>query len=130
VPAGAVYAFNHYYVEGDASGASYLWALAALSQGNITVRNISFASLQGDAQFPRLLERMGCVVTEGREEDLPYITVTGTPRLQGIEADMTLMPDTAQTLAAVAACARGNTVITGLSTLRHKETDRIAAVHI
>jgi len=38
------------------------------------------------------------------------------------------MPDTAQTLAVLASVAKGKTVISGLSTLRHKETDRIAAL--
>ena len=42
---------------------------------------------------------------------------------------MSNMPDTAQTLAVIAAVAKGTTTITGLSTLRVKETDRIAALH-
>lgn len=42
---------------------------------------------------------------------------------------MSNMPDTAQTLAVIAAFAQGDTTMTGLSTLRVKETDRIAALH-
>jgi 3-phosphoshikimate 1-carboxyvinyltransferase len=42
---------------------------------------------------------------------------------------MTMMPDVAQTLAVVACFAEGATVMKGLSTLRVKETDRIAALH-
>jgi 3-phosphoshikimate 1-carboxyvinyltransferase len=42
---------------------------------------------------------------------------------------MSSMPDTAQTLAVIAACADGMTAMTGLQTLRIKETDRIAALH-
>jgi len=38
------------------------------------------------------------------------------------------MPDTAPTLAVVAAVVDGTTRISGLSTLRHKETDRIGAL--
>ena len=38
------------------------------------------------------------------------------------------MPDTAQTLSVVAAFAEGKTAITGLSTLRIKETDRLFAL--
>jgi len=38
------------------------------------------------------------------------------------------VPDPAQTLAVVAAFAKGKTKITGLSTLRHKETDRLKAL--
>jgi len=121
-----VFRARDYQVEGDASGASYLWGLAAVSGGTITVENINPKSAQGDINFPSLLERMGCVVRREHRS----ITVMGIDTLQSIEADMSLMPDTAQTLAAVAACARGTTVITGLSTLKVKETDRIEALRV
>jgi 3-phosphoshikimate 1-carboxyvinyltransferase len=68
---------------------------------------------------------MGCSVSS----DERSITVTGSKNLRGIDVDMSSMPDTAQTLAVVAACAQGATTIRGLSTLRIKETDRIAALH-
>ena len=41
---------------------------------------------------------------------------------------MSSMPDTAQSLAVVAACAAGRSLIAGLGTLRIKETDRLAAL--
>lgn len=123
---GQVFCARDYQVEGDASGASYLWALAAISGGAITVENINPTSAQGDIKFPDLLERMGCSISRSARS----IAVSGTPKLKAIEADMTLMPDTAQTLAVVAACAEGTTMIRGLSTLRVKETDRIEALRI
>jgi 3-phosphoshikimate 1-carboxyvinyltransferase len=125
VPPGQTYTPRTYRVEGDASGASYLWAIAAVSGGSITVENINPASAQGDIRFPRLLEEMGCAVSYTANS----ITVSGTGNLRAIEANMELMPDTAQTLAVVAAFATGDTVIRGLQTLRIKETDRIAALH-
>lgn len=112
-------------IEGDASGASYLWGLAAVSQGTVTVRNINPQSAQGDIHFPEVLMRMGCSVSS----DARSITVKGPKVLAPIEIDLSSMPDTAQTLAVVAACAKGTSVIKGLSTLRVKETDRIAALH-
>lgn len=124
VSSGQRFHARDYQVEGDASGASYLWALAALSGGTITVENVNPASAQGDIKFPSLLERMGCSIRAGDRS----ITVSGPQKLRAIEADMTLMPDTAQTLAAVAACAEGTTVLRGLSTLKVKETDRIEAL--
>ncbi len=125
VPAGQTYAPRTFRVEGDASGASYLWAIAAVSGGSITVRNINPSSAQGDVKFPQLLQEMGCAVSYSSDS----ITVSGTGPLRAIEANMELMPDTAQTLAVVAAFAEGETVIRGLQTLRIKETDRIAALH-
>jgi 3-phosphoshikimate 1-carboxyvinyltransferase len=115
---------QEYRIEGDASGASYLWGLAALSGGSVTVENINPDSAQGDIAFPALLEEMGCSVSRGERS----ITVTGSKTLRGIRADMVNMPDTAQSLAVIAACAHGSTTITGLATLRIKETDRIAAM--
>jgi 3-phosphoshikimate 1-carboxyvinyltransferase len=115
-----------YRIEGDASGASYLWGIAALSGSSITTHNINPRSAQGDAAFPGLLERMGCRVTVGSDT----ITVRGPRSLSAIEANMELMPDTAQTLAVIASCAQGSTKLTGLKTLRVKETDRIHALQV
>jgi len=112
-------------IEGDASGASYLWGLAAISSGKVTVRNVNPQSAQGDIHFPEVLMRMGCSVSS----DSRSITVTGPKTLKGIEIDMSNMPDVAQTLAVIAAFAQGATTMRGLSTLGGKETDRIAALH-
>jgi 3-phosphoshikimate 1-carboxyvinyltransferase len=124
VQAGQSYRPHRYQIEGDASGASYLWGIAALTGRSVTVENINPASAQGDVKFPHLLEQMGCFV----RVDKNAITVMGPRQLRAIEADMELMPDTAQTLAVVAACAQGTSVIRGLKTLRVKETDRIDAM--
>jgi 3-phosphoshikimate 1-carboxyvinyltransferase len=125
VKPGQCYRAGEYQVEGDASGASYLWAIAAIGRGTVTVENINPLSAQGDIKFPELLRQMGCEVHYGEHS----VTVSGPAELHAIEADMTLMPDPAQTLAVVAACAHGTTVLRGLHTLPVKETDRIAALH-
>jgi 3-phosphoshikimate 1-carboxyvinyltransferase len=66
---------------------------------------------------------MGCNVTRASDR----ITVNGGP-LQGINVDMNAISDTVQTLAAVALFADGPTTITGVAHIRHKETDRSAAL--
>ena len=55
------------------------------------------------------------------------ITVVGRP-LHGIDVDMNAISDTVQTLAAVALFADGPTTIRSVGHIRHKETDRIAAL--
>ncbi|MFH0772975.1 MAG: 3-phosphoshikimate 1-carboxyvinyltransferase [bacterium] len=115
-----------YQVEGDASGASYLFALATVTGGAVTVKNINPNSAQGDVYFVDILERMGCKVVKDGSKNT--ITVSGSQKLKGVSVDMSMMPDTAQTLAVVAAFAQGSTRIDGLSTLRVKETDRIDAL--
>ena len=114
-----------YQVEGDASGASYLFALAAVSGGSVTVKNINPLSAQGDVHFVDILETMGCGVSKDIKNNI--ISVSGPKKLNAVSVDMSLMPDTAQTLAVVAVFAKGSTHISGLSTLRVKETDRIEA---
>ncbi len=118
-----------YTCECDASGASYFFGAAALSpEGRVRINHFSMHSLQGDASFPKLLEKMGASVTEGEENGVPWVEVVGPQELHALEADMSLMPDTAQTLAVIASQAKGRTRLTGLGTLRHKETDRIHAL--
>jgi len=114
-----------YQIEGDASGASYFWAAAAVTGGRVTVSNVPVPSLQGDAMLVPLLARMGCEVTRSKEGGL---TVSGPEKLQGIEVDMGDMPDVAPTLAVVAAFAEGTTVIKNIAHLRIKECDRLSVM--
>ena len=118
------YRATSYRIEPDASAASYAFAAAAITGSRITVEGLGTGSLQGDVAFVDLLERMGAQVERGAER----ITVTGTGTLRGIEADLSQLSDTAQTLAAVAAFADGPTRVTGIGFIRAKETDRVAAV--
>ncbi len=113
-----------YEVEPDASAASYFFAAAAITRGTVVVPGLGSRSLQGDLGFVRLLERMGCRVRQTETET----EVTGPERLAGIEADMSNLSDTAQTLAAIAPFASGPTRVTGIGFIRRKETNRVAAV--
>ncbi len=113
-----------YAVEGDASGASYFWAAAAVTGGKVTVANVPVPSLQGDAGLVPLLVQMGCEISM----EQGGICVHGPEQLKGIEADMGNMPDVAPTLAVVAAFAQGTTVISNIEHLRIKECDRLAVM--
>jgi len=112
-----------YAIEPDASAASYFFAVAAITGGEVTVLGLSENSLQGDVHFVDALRQMGCGV---RTTD-QGITVTGG-QLTGIDVDMNAISDTAQTLAAVAVFADGPSRIRNVGHIRHKETDRIEAV--
>ena len=114
-----------YAIEPDASAASYFFAAAAITQGEVTVEGLSRGSLQGDVAFCDCLQQMGCDVRYFDD----HITVSGRP-LHGIEIDMNAISDTVQTLAAVAIFADGPTTICGVAHIRHKETDRIRALAV
>ena len=114
---------SNYPIESDASAASYFFAASAICSGTVTVENISRKSVQGDVAFVDVLKQMGCSV----EERDNSILVTRTSSLVGIDVDMRDIPDTAQTLAAVAPFASSPTRIRGIASARVKETDRVHA---
>ena len=109
-----------YSIEPDASAASYFWAAAAITGGEVTVEGLSKDSLQGDVTFVECLAQMGCRVTYSADS----IAVSGRAE-RGIDTQMNAISDTVQTLSAVALFADGPTTIRGVAHIRHKETDRI-----
>jgi 3-phosphoshikimate 1-carboxyvinyltransferase len=123
VPNDHGYHAQTYAIEPDASAASYFFAAAAITGGEVTVQGLSRASLQGDVAFVDVLKTMGCEVSCQPNQ----ITVRGKP-LRGVEVDMNAISDTVQTLAAVSLFAEGPTLIRGVPHIRHKETDRLAAL--
>lgn len=110
-----------FQVEPDASAASYVFAVAAITGGETSVPGLAL-SIQGDLRFVNALDEMGCTV---RRSD--PVSVIGAP-LRGISADMNDISDTVMTLAAVACFAEGPTTIRNVAHIRHKETDRLAAL--
>jgi 3-phosphoshikimate 1-carboxyvinyltransferase len=112
-----------YVVEPDASAASYLLALPAIWGGELTIEKLGSASLQGDAEFVRVLQRFGAEVEQGRD----HTTVRKTGPLRGQVLELGDMPDVTLTAAVVALFCEGPTRITGVEVLRHHESDRIAA---
>lgn len=114
----------HYAIEPDASTASYFWAMAALSGGQVTIPNLPRQGLQGDTQFLTVLERMGCQV----DETATAITVRGPQQLRGVTVDMTGFSDTFMTVAALAVFADAPSCLSGLRHTRLQESDRVAAI--
>ena len=123
VQAGQVYKPQTYKVEGDWSSASYFLAAAAVTKGDITLSGVNPDSVQGDAEFPDVLEKMGCEVKKTADS----LQLIGNS-LNGITINMNNMPDAVQTLAVIALFAKGETIIEGIGNLRIKETNRIEAL--
>jgi 3-phosphoshikimate 1-carboxyvinyltransferase len=114
-------------IEPDASAASYFFAIPAILGGAVTVREMDRDMLQGDVKFVDALAKMGCTVAY--LEDSIRVAFNPTAQtLRGIDIDMNAISDTVMTLAVVALFANGPTTIRNVAHIRHKETDRIAAV--
>lgn len=115
---------GQYPIEPDASAASYFFAAAAVTGGSVRVPHLSLAALQGDVAFVKVLGEMGCEVAEGDG----FLELRGPQQLRGLVVDMNAISDTVMTLAAIAPFADSPTVIENVAHIRHKETDRLAAV--
>ncbi|MBI4777227.1 MAG: 3-phosphoshikimate 1-carboxyvinyltransferase [Deltaproteobacteria bacterium] len=122
IPLGSYYN-QHVAVEPDASSASYAFSAAAIAGGRVRVHGLSSDALQGDVGFVKVLEAMGCSVTETENG----FEVQG-PAVRAVDVDMNSMPDLVPTLAVTAAMLSEPTYIRNVKHLRHKESDRIAAV--
>lgn len=129
VPAGEYTALD-FTVEADWSAASYWWAMQAIvPQSRITLKGLEPQSLQGDSRIAELMSQMGVTGNWcGRYLDLR--SDGGVGCCCSTFADLSGTPDIAQTLV-VMLCLMGRPFrITGLRTLRIKETDRLEALRI
>lgn len=127
VPAGEYTALD-FTVEADWSAASYWWAMQAIvPQSRITLKGLEPQSLQGDSRIAELMSQMGVTGNWcGRYLDLR--SNGGVGCCCSTFADLSGTPDIAQTLV-VMLCLMGRPFrITGLRTLRIKETDRLEAL--
>ena len=122
------------HIPGDPSAAGFLAAAAAcVAEATLTIENVGVNPLR--AGLFRCLAEMGADIdiTGERERDgepVAEITVRSAP-LEGIEVAPERAPsmiDEYPILSVAAACARGVTVMRGLSELRYKESDRLAVI--
>lgn len=113
-------------VEADWSAASYWYEIAALSSGDISLKGLQSESYQGDSRLTDIFKNFGIIT--GFDEDGTAILEPSPDLTPRLNIDMSEQPDLAQTVA-VTCCMLGIPFrITGLSTLRIKETDRLEAL--
>ncbi|MDY0386898.1 MAG: 3-phosphoshikimate 1-carboxyvinyltransferase [Methanolobus sp.] len=124
IPANQGYNLKEYTIPGDFSSASYLLAAAAITGSTVTVKNL-FPSKQGDEDIIDVLELMGAEISWDKKNGVVKVTGNG---LKGITFDAGATPDLVPTIAVLAACADGMTVIENAEHVRYKETDRLHAM--
>lgn len=121
-------------VGADWSAASYWYEVTALSAGWVALPGLSLDSPQGDRAMAAVGERLGVITSPADPEDYPDLP-EGTLQLSAspdgfsrLDIDATDIPDLVPTLVVTAAMLGMPFHITGVSTLRNKETDRISAL--
>jgi 3-phosphoshikimate 1-carboxyvinyltransferase len=113
-----------YRVEPDAGAAGYFFAAAALTGGRVLVEGLDRRSRQGDLGILDVLSAMGADVSE----ESTGLSVRGPATLRGGTFDLSALPDTAPTVAALAPFASDEVRVTGVGFIRGHESNRIAAI--
>jgi 3-phosphoshikimate 1-carboxyvinyltransferase len=121
------YGKAHYTIESDWSGASYWYSMVALAtEARVELLGLRQPSFQGDSVIADIMRNIGV-----KTEFLPTgVVLTKTDTLQPFAYDYSDCPDLAQTVAVVCAAKGIAAEMTGLESLRIKETDRIAALQL
>lgn len=119
------YQANDYTVESDWSGASYWYSLYALADdAQITLQGLRSKSNQGDHAIAAIMEGLGVKSTfDGDNVILSRTEITNHQII-----DFKSCPDLAQTVMACAAAQGVSLKMTGLESLKIKESDRTAAM--
>jgi len=108
----------NYTIEGDWSGAAFLFVAAAIS-GSVVIEGMREDSVQADKKILEAIKASGAALSW---EDGKYI-ISPAP-LKAFEFDATECPDLFPPLVALAAYCKGVTKIHGAKRLTHKESDR------
>ena len=115
-------------VESDWSSASYFYSIVALSPVGTQINLSTYKkdSLQGDAVLQEIYTHLGVQTTfEGSKINLKKIN-TNVP--DSLDLDLANAPDIAQTIVVTCLGLQVKCNLTGLHTLKIKETDRLEAL--
>lgn len=123
VPENQSYRKKQYTIEGDFSSAGYFFAIALLTKSTITVENLNPVSAQADRKFLNILAKMGNIVSYEKNG----VRIQGK-QILALDVDMEDCPDQVMTMAVLAAFVKGITKISGVRSLRVKETERVVAL--
>ena len=128
------YKNRDYYIESDWSGASYWYEMVALSNdcdAEVKLTGLMDGSMQGDSTTRYIFSLLGVKTTfETQTKGVPQmVTLKKNGRgVSKLEYDFVNAPDLAQTFVVTCAALDIPFHFKGLSTLKIKETDRIAAL--
>lgn len=108
IKSGQKYKAREYEIEGDASSASYFYALEKLHDVKIPIKNINPKTTQADIHFLDIIKKM-----DGKALG---------------QIDLNHMPDAAMTVAIMCCFVKGKSILKNIANLKVKETNRIKAL--
>lgn len=114
-----------YAIESDWSGASYWYSIVALAaDAEVELLGLKQDSLQGDSEIVDIMRHLGVesVFTE------KGVLLTKKEAAASVSWDFSACPDLVQTVAVCAAVKNIRLSLTGIESLKIKETDRVLAL--
>ena len=121
---------NQWTVESDWSSASYFYSVVAIAnKSEITLESYYSESLQGDSDLVQIYKKIGVTTVFNNGS----ITLSKTPNFalpEVLDLDLRNTPDLAQTIAVSCFGLGVDCNLTGLHTLKIKETDRLEALKV
>lgn len=118
-----------FIVESDWSSASYFYSTVAIGKKLLRLKNFKRNSLQGDSKITAIYASFfGVETIFNEDESILLRSIENFNYPERILMDMNDCPDIAQTLCVTASAMKIHFHITGLSTLKVKETDRLIAL--
>lgn len=118
--------FN-YHVPGDLSSLAFPVVAALITSSDIVLHGVDLNEPQGDKAILEILKQMGAKITYCAQEKT--LSVKGPQKLNGMEMDINHCIDAICILAVVGCFAQGTTVIKGAAIAKHKESNRLEAMH-
>lgn len=121
---------KHYTVESDWSSASYFYSLAAIGKKRIHLKSFYAFSLQGDSALKNIYLKFFGVntISDAAENQIALIPDAHFQYPEKFILDMNDCPDIAQTVCVTCVALKLPFEISGLGTLKVKETDRLVAL--
>jgi 3-phosphoshikimate 1-carboxyvinyltransferase len=111
-------------IEPDLSGAAPFFAAALVTGGTVTLRGWPHTSVQPVEKVREIFTKLGGKLSLSESG----LTVTGTGKIQGVNASLADVAELTPVVAALAALADGPSQLRGVGHIRHHETDRLAAL--
>jgi 3-phosphoshikimate 1-carboxyvinyltransferase len=117
---------ENFTIEADASTCCYFIVLAFLHNFNLRIKNLGSTTLQPDFKFIHILIQMGAKIELSKTETFVYKRDINIKPKGNFSFDFSLFSDQALTIGAVGLFADAPIEISGVSHIRHHESDRIS----
>ncbi len=127
IPSNQTYKPCDHMVPGDFSSAAFLLAAAAVTHSEVSVKNLSYETVQGDKAILGILKQMGVNGKVCKD----HVEIDGEGGLlEAVDVDARDIPDLVPVCTVLACYAKGTSKIHDAHRLRYKESDRLLSLHL